>query len=132
MQQHFRDSHIEQVAGGNIYNFSDHGDLEGRREELLRRGEWHIEQRDAAGRARLWNRYVPIQLMLVAGMLAFLLHILSSGFYAASIDMPIEGAFIAAIAVNMSFLGKHRERCNTLWHDHNEAIGEINRVLAVL
>ena len=132
MEQRFHDATIGQVAGGDIYNFGDISFREERRAELDRRFDWHKQQRDLASRALRWNRYIGAVLVLSAALVGTAIYTLFHGIFASGALVIFQFLLVSALAVTQWLGARHAGHYKQLWRTHNEALSEINRVLAVL
>jgi hypothetical protein len=128
---------IDQVAGETIINASRPAwpspeQRAERRQELLERASWHIEQRDAYAKMAGSNGYARIAFVSSVAMVALVFVCLQDGLR----HVPELGwvflVLIVVMAISSHRAQNHRARCRVEWKAHNDAVVEINRLLAGL
>jgi hypothetical protein len=129
--------HVDQVAGETIVNVGNQPwptpeQRAERRRELLKRAEWHIEQRDAYGKMSSSNGYARITLVSALLMIGLGAYCLQDGLRHAADLSWVFVVLVAVMAVSSHSLQNYRAHCRTEWNAHNAAVVEINRLLAGL
>lgn len=128
---------VDQVAGESIINAGNQPwptpeQRAERRRELLVRVQWHIEQRDIYGKMSTSNGYARITLASAIAMIGLGFYCLQDGLRHVSELGWVIVLLVAVMAFSSHSLQNYRAHCRAEWNAHNDAVVEINRLLAGL